>query len=87
MSFQTHKTQIKIFLMKSDNFLTLHRQQWNWHVQAQKGSQDVDKIVHVTSLVSTEILWSYENTLWTLVKDFKVIILFSLHTKSILIAS
>ncbi len=36
---QTHKTfihlhtQIKIFLMKSESFLTLHRQQRNWNVQ------------------------------------------------------
>ncbi len=25
-------TQIKIFLMKSESFLTLHRQQWNYHI-------------------------------------------------------
>ncbi len=25
--------QIKVFLMKSESFLTLHRQQHNWHVQ------------------------------------------------------
>ncbi len=25
-------TQIKIFLMKSESFLTLHRQQRNWHI-------------------------------------------------------
>ncbi len=36
MSFQTRKTifgtQIKIFLVKSKSFLTLHRQQHNWNV-------------------------------------------------------
>ncbi len=26
-------TQIKIFLMKSEGFLTLHRQQHNYHIQ------------------------------------------------------
>ncbi len=37
--FQTRKTlfifgkQIKIFLTKSESFLTLHRQQNNWNVQ------------------------------------------------------
>ncbi len=51
MSFQTHNTsfifgtQIKIFLMKSESFLTLHRQQRNYHVQ---GSKDIVKIFHVT---------------------------------------
>ncbi len=33
--------------MKSESFLTLHRQQGNYHVQ--KGSKD--KIVHVTSVM------------------------------------
>ncbi len=36
MLFQTRKTfgtQIKIFLMKSGRFLSLHRHQHNWHVQ------------------------------------------------------
>ncbi len=39
MSFQTHKTififgtQIKIFLMKSKSFLTLHKQQRNYNTQ------------------------------------------------------
>ncbi len=38
-------TQIKIFFMKSESFMTLHR------VKAQKGSKDIVKIVHVTSVV------------------------------------
>ncbi len=42
-------TQIKIFLMKSESFLTLHRQQHNWNIQGLKGSKDSVKIVHVTS--------------------------------------
>ncbi len=37
MSFQTRKTifktQIEIFFMKYESFLTLHRQQHNWNVQ------------------------------------------------------
>ncbi len=40
-----------MFLMKSESFLTLYRQQHNFHVQGQKGSKDIDKIVHVTSVV------------------------------------
>ncbi len=38
MSLKTRKTQnaqIKIFLMKSESFLTLHRQQHNYHVQGE----------------------------------------------------
>ncbi len=42
------ETQMKIFFMKSESFLTLHRQQCN---KAQKCSEDIDKIVHVTSVV------------------------------------
>ncbi len=48
MSFQTGKTfvhlssQIKIFLMKSESFLTF---------KAQKDTKNIDKIVHVTSVV------------------------------------
>ncbi len=43
--------------MKSETFLTLHRQQHNNH-EAQKGSKDIVKIV-ISGL--TLILWSYEN--------------------------
>ncbi len=59
MSFQTRKTgfiwfifrtQIKIFLIKSESFLALHRQQHNTF-KAQKGCKDIVKIVHVTSVV------------------------------------
>ncbi len=72
--FQTPKTsfifrtQIKIFFMKSESFLTLHRPQQNYHVvqnyhklptfKAQKGSKDIVKIISGP----TVILWSYENT-------------------------
>ncbi len=45
------RTQIKIFLMKSKSFLTLHRQQWNFHVQGPKVSKDIIKMVHVTLVV------------------------------------
>ncbi len=34
--------------MESKSFLTLHRQQWNYHIQGQKGSKDIVKIAHVT---------------------------------------
>ncbi len=44
------RSQIKIFLMKSESFLALHRQQWNWHVHIQDG-KDIVKIVHATSVV------------------------------------
>ncbi len=58
MLLQTHKTfifvtQIKIFLMKSESFRTLHRQQLNTAFKAQKDSKDIIKIVHVTSEVQT----------------------------------
>ncbi len=42
------RTQIKIFLMESESFLSLHRQQHNYYY-AQKGSKV--KTVHVTSVV------------------------------------
>ncbi len=44
---------MKIFLMKSESFLTLHKQQRNYYtmIKAQKGSKDIVKIVHVTSVV------------------------------------
>ncbi len=42
-------TQIKIFLMKSESFLILHRQQATDTVKAQKGGKDIVKKVHVTS--------------------------------------
>ncbi len=46
------RTQFNIFLMKSESFLTLHRQQCNWHTfKAQKGSKDIVKTFHVTSMV------------------------------------
>ncbi len=38
------KTQMKIFEMKSESFLTLCRQQQNYHVQGQKRSNDIVKI-------------------------------------------
>ncbi len=44
------RTQIRIVLIKSECFLTLHRQQ-GYHVQGPEGSKDIDKIVHVTSVV------------------------------------
>ncbi len=53
-------TQIKIFLMKSESFLTLHRQQWNYPVQDPERYKDIVKIVHVTSVVfsqATKILF------------------------------
>ncbi len=41
--------------MKSENFLTLHRQQGNYHIQGQEGSKDIVKIVHVTSEVKPKL--------------------------------
>ncbi len=43
------RTQIKIFLIKSESFLVLYRQQGNYHDQTQKRSTDIVKIIHVTS--------------------------------------
>ncbi len=40
-----------------ESFLTLHRQQCNYHIQAQKGSKDIVKTVHLTSVVQP---YSYE---------------------------
>ncbi len=54
MSFQTRKTFVHLqntnedILMKSESFLTLHRQQHNWHVQGPE--RYIFKIVHVTWL-------------------------------------
>ncbi len=50
MSFQTHKTfvtQIKVFLIKYESFLTLHRQQSKMF-KAQKCSKGIVKMVHGT---------------------------------------
>ncbi len=53
---------MKIFLMKYESFLTLHRQQRNWHVQGPERW----KIHHLNSPCdinsSTVKLWSYKNT-------------------------
>ncbi len=54
MSSQTCKTlfifrtQIKIFLMKSERFLTLHDSNTTEKFKAQKSSKDIVKIVCVT---------------------------------------
>ncbi len=55
MSFQTCKnfvhlqTQIKIFLMKSESFLALHRQQHNYHIQGPETQyKDIVNLLHVT---------------------------------------
>ncbi len=37
--------------MKYKSFLTLLKQQRNYHVQAQKDSKEIVKTVHVTSVV------------------------------------
>ncbi len=47
------RTQIKIFLIKSESFLTLYRQQQNCNVPRSRNSKDIGKIVHVTSGVQT----------------------------------
>ncbi len=45
-------TQIKIFVMKSESFLTLHIDSNTTDTfKAQKDSKDIVKIVHVTSVV------------------------------------
>ncbi len=46
------RTQIKMFLMKSESFLTLHRQQCNWNVSRLRS--EIVKIGHVTSVVQTQ---------------------------------
>ncbi len=51
------RTQIKIFLMTSESFLTLHRQQHNWMFKAQKR-----KIVMWYQWVQPVTLRSCENT-------------------------
>ncbi len=57
MSFQTCKTfvhfqtQIKIFLLKSESFLTLHTQQTKMFPGPETQNKDIGKIVHVTSVV------------------------------------
>ncbi len=38
------ETQMKIFEMKSESFLTLRRQQRNYHVQGQKRRNDIVEI-------------------------------------------
>ncbi len=56
MSFQTRqafvifRTQTKIFLMKSEIFLILHNSTTE-KFNAQKGSKDIVKTVHVTSMI------------------------------------
>ncbi len=60
MSFQTHKTfihlrNIKILLMKSESFLTLHRLKMQLKCsQTQKRSKDIGKAAHVTSVVQPQ---------------------------------
>ncbi len=46
-------TQIKIFLMKSESFLTLHRPQCNWNVPRPR-NKDIGKTVHVTSVAQLQ---------------------------------
>ncbi len=50
MSFQIRKTQIKIFLMKFESFLTLDSNATDTF-KAQKRSKDIVKIFHATSVV------------------------------------
>ncbi len=45
------RTQVKIFLMKSESFLTSIDSNATDTFKAQKGSEDILKIVHVTSVV------------------------------------
>ncbi len=81
------RTQVKIFLMKSKSFLTLHRRQHLWQVQVQKkGSKDIVKIVLVTSVVqpqcyeATRILFVHKendfNAIFNRWCDFKFSFLF-----------
>ncbi len=53
-------TQIKIFLMKSESFLTLHRQQGYYMGKAQKCSKDIGKTVDLTvdSGWTTDVTWT-----------------------------
>ncbi len=91
MSFRTVRPsfifgiQMKIFLMKSESFLTIHRQQSNWHVRGQKDSKEIIKIIHVTSVVQPNVMKLREQVLCA--KKKKNDSLLSLRTKSILVAS
>ncbi len=47
-------TQIKIFVMKSESFLTIHRKQCNWNVPRPRNAVRTSLVIHC--------LWSYEKT-------------------------
>ncbi len=44
------RTQINIFFIKSESFLTLHWQQRNLHIQGPEQYKDI-KVIHVTPVV------------------------------------
>ncbi len=89
------RTQIKIFLMKSESFLTLNRQQRNYHVQGPKRSKDIVKIVHMWYNHNFMKLWEYFLHCGTVVNKHRILtwkrkncwikslFLFSFCTKSI----
>ncbi len=61
MLFQT-RTQIKIFLMKSESFLTLHKQQGSYHIQGPERYQKHRWNSPCNISGSTVILGSFGNT-------------------------
>ncbi len=61
MLFQT-RTQIKIFLMKSESFLTLHKHQVSYHVQGPERYQKHRRNSPCNISGSTVILGSFGNT-------------------------
>ncbi len=56
---------MKIFLIKSESFLTLHRQQRHWHIQGPKGSKDIVKRIYVKSVVNLNFMKLREYILCT----------------------
>ncbi len=69
MSFQTHKTFIHLqktnedILMKSESFLTLHRQRGCYHVQGRERYKEHRQNSPCDIRGSTIILWNNESTL------------------------
>ncbi len=55
------RTQIKIFLMKSESFLTLHKQQCNWNFPRPRNVIRTSVKQYMWHQWFTIILWSYKN--------------------------
>ncbi len=72
-------TQIKLFLIKSKSFLTLHRQQWNWNM-TQKDIKRIVKIVHVTSVVFMKFMKLREYILCTKKTKIKTLLTATIYS-------